>query len=359
MFESRCTQDKWTIEPFERCCTVLYGYPLDSTLFNEEQNGMPIIRVRDINSGFAGTYSTEKIDSIYIVHHGDLLISMDGDFCITRWKHKDALLNQRTCKIVCKSSIVDDYLIHYLQKVLNKIHSSTSSTTVKHLSAKEIDKIMIPVPPLDLQNQFADFVKQVDKSKLVFRKMVSKCNNLVDSRFKEIMTCDIPKTKYKLDDLIKQCTTFEKVEKTDDETYVTLQSKGRGAKKRTISEGKKPVAFTGYRIKTGQFMYSRIDARNGAFAIVPDELNNAVVSKDFPVFNINTDVVNPIFLLNYVTQDVFIDQIRSNSFGATNRQRIKEDTLLGYAVDLPPLAIQNQFADFVKHVDKLKFQQAS
>ena len=158
--------DKWEMKPFTSCCDVLYGFPFNSEMFNENSEGMPLIRIRDINTGFSNTYTTEKVDSIYEVHNGDILVGMDGDFCAKQWTSGTALLNQRTCKMKGKEGTVNDqFMLHYLEPELLQIHRNTASTTVKHLSAKEINKMKMPLPPLDLQEEFSTFVKQVDKSK--------------------------------------------------------------------------------------------------------------------------------------------------------------------------------------------------
>ena len=93
---------------------------------------------------------------------------MDGDFCAKQWTSGTALLNQRTCKMKGIEGIVNDqFMLHYLEPELLQIHRNTASTTVKHLSAKEINKMKMPLPPLDLQEEFSAFVEQVDKSKFV------------------------------------------------------------------------------------------------------------------------------------------------------------------------------------------------
>ena len=159
---------KWETKSFKECCDVLYGFPFNSDLFNEEGNGMPLIRIRDINSGFSGTYTTEEADNQYVIENGNLLVSMDGDFCAKVWNSGTALLNQRTCKMNGKPGMIDDtFLLHYLAPELDEIHRSTSATTVKHLSAKEINKLIVPVPPIEKQKEFAKFAKQVDKSKVI------------------------------------------------------------------------------------------------------------------------------------------------------------------------------------------------
>ena len=48
--------------------------------------------------------------------------------------------------------------------------------------------------------------------------------------------------------------------------------------------------------RSGQFIASRIDARNGAMGLVPESLEGALVTKDFPLFNLNTTRLKPAFL---------------------------------------------------------------
>jgi len=160
----------------------------------------------------------------------------------------------------------------------------------------------------------------------------------------------------RLKEVLNQNDNMEKVENTKIEKFVTVGINGKGARERIIKDGKWPVPFVGYRVKGGQFIYSRIDARNGAFAIIPNSLNNAVVSKDFPIFNIDNNKIRTDILLFSLLEKSFIDKIKNSSFGATNRQRIKEQIFLNYKIYLPPITLQNQFSEIVKQIDKQKFE---
>lgn len=56
----------------------------------------------------------------------------------------------------------------------------------KRVQKPFFDKLTVGLPPIELQNQFATFVQQVDKSKLAFQQLVSRFDELVKSRFIEL-----------------------------------------------------------------------------------------------------------------------------------------------------------------------------
>ena len=117
-------------------CEVQYGYAFDSKLFNDNE-GLPVIRIRDVVRGYSETKTTEKCPDSYIINNGDILIGMDGEFNIARWKGGKALLNQRVCKLIPKY-VNADYVLYYMPIALKAIEEKTPFVTVKHLSAKEI-----------------------------------------------------------------------------------------------------------------------------------------------------------------------------------------------------------------------------
>jgi type I restriction enzyme, S subunit len=156
-----------------------------------------------------------------------------------------------------------------------------------------------------------------------------------------------------LRDLLHQRQEACDVVDPSQETYVTVRLYGRGAVRREIADGKEPVMRSGYRLNAGDLVYSRIDARNGAFAIVPPGLAGAVVSKDFPTFAIRNDRILPSFLIRFLGTEQFYGQLRASSFGTTNRQRINEHVLLSYEIPLPPLSKQEQMVSILDETEDL------
>jgi type I restriction enzyme S subunit len=82
-------------------------------------------------------------------------------------------------------------------------------------------------------------------------------------------------------------------------------------------------------------------------------LDGAVVSKDFPIFGIREDRVHPGYLLHYMRAGQLEAQIRRSSYGATNRQRIAEEVLLGFQIPLPSLPEQLRITEVLDRAETL------
>ena len=142
----------WEIKKLGEVCDVLNGLAFDSKLFTEDTSMMPLIRIRDIKKGYTETYYNGSYSNEYIVRKGDYIIGMDGEFNICEWQGKEALLNQRVCKLSVKSkALLDRFVLWYMPKQLKAIEDETPFVTVKHLSSRKLLEIDIPIPPLDEQ----------------------------------------------------------------------------------------------------------------------------------------------------------------------------------------------------------------
>ena len=123
---------------------------------------------------------------------------------------------------------------------------------------------------------------------------------------------------------------------------VTVRLWGKGVVARGEVSGSDIAASSRLRVRSGQFILSRIDARNGALGVVPPALDGAVVSSDFPAYTLNTERLLPEFLGWLCRTAGFVDQCRAASEGTTNRVRLKEHRFLACMIPLPPLAEQRR-----------------
>ena len=103
-------------------------------------------------------------------------------------------------------------------------------------------------------------------------------------------------------------------------------------------------------VRPQQFILSRIDARNGAFGLVPDSLDGAVVSNDFPAFTLNPSRILPAFLGWMSKTPRFVDLCRAASEGTTNRVRLKENLFMATSIPLPPLPEQRRIVVRIEEI---------
>jgi type I restriction enzyme, S subunit len=95
-------------------------------------------------------------------------------------------------------------------------------------------------------------------------------------------------------------------------------------------------------LRAGQFLLSRIDARNGAIGLVPAELDGAIVTNDFWAFGVDEKIAEPRFLDAYFGTSEFVEACKSASEGTTNRVRLQPDGFLRIEVPCPPLPEQRR-----------------
>lgn len=153
--------DHWERIYLHEVATVQNGFAFISSDFSKEE-GLPLIRIRDIDNNFTVDRFKGKYHPDYLVNNGDILIGMDGDFRAAKWNGGKGLLNQRVCRILPKSIDFDPaFLFICLQPFLDAIHSETSSVTVKHISSRTIEEIPLPFPPLKEQRKIVSKIEEL------------------------------------------------------------------------------------------------------------------------------------------------------------------------------------------------------
>jgi len=123
---------------------------------------------------------------------------------------------------------------------------------------------------------------------------------------------------------------------------VTVRGNNNGVCLRDTEIGKNIGTKKQYLVNRGQFIISKIDARNGALGIIPHDLDGAIVTNDFPTFFVDNSRINSHFLLLITTTKTFIKFAQSCSSGTTNRQRINIEQFLNIKIPLPSLEEQDK-----------------
>ena len=347
-------------------CTIQYGFPFDSTKFSDS-NGMPLIRIRDVVRGYSETYTTEEYKSEYIVHENDLLIGMDGEFNIAKWGKTPALLNQRVCRLAPNDSIDKDYLFYFMPVALKRIEEKTPFVTVKHLSAKELNKIEIPILPLEEQRKIAETLSKVDEL-IAFRdRQLAKLDEMVKARFVETFGDMLlnslgwsEKPLECLADIVSGITKGRKTTETDlqEVPYMAVSNVKNGYIDWTTV---KTILAT--RQETEQYRLLPDDIliteggdpdKVGRGAIIKNPLENSIHQNHIFRVRLDESELLPSFFAEYLQHQKAKRYFLGCAKQTTGIASINMRQLKSLPVLLPPLSLQNEFAAFVERVDQQK-----
>ncbi len=147
--------------------------------------------------------------------------------------------------------------------------------------------------------------------------------------------------------LRKALTPISRSESVDPErTYHILGAHwyAEGLYTKEIAKGSLIRASKVYRIEQGDFVYNRLFAWKGSFAVATEENHGCYVSNEFPAFAINSDLLDPQYLWRYFSRASTWEEALGLSTGGTptSRNRLKEEKLLAMEIPLPPIEEQRR-----------------
>ena len=338
-------------------CEIQYGYAFDSACFTEDNTHLPLVRIRDVKRGYSETFYSGNYPSDYVIDSGSLLVGMDGEFNIARWKGGHALLNQRVCKITAKENVNEEYIRFALSKALKEIENRTAFVTVKHLSAKELNQLEIDIPNYTTQTVVAKVLTQIESIISARQQQLQKLDEFVKARFVELFG-DLKSNPMEWP--VVPFAEFAKIdgnmttdyEKYADYPHIGIDSieKNTGALKgyRTVRED---GVISGKYIFTPQhIIYSKIRPNLNKVALPNFE---GLCSADaYPILPSHSNC-NRVFLAIALRSEYFLEYILQFS-SRTNLPKVNQKEITGFRMPLPPLKLQEQFAAFVEQTDKSK-----
>jgi type I restriction enzyme, S subunit len=354
------------LEKIGNVVNVLSGYAFESSFFNEDRQGVPLVRVRDVNSGFAGVYYSGEYDDTFLLENNDLLVGLDGDFKCISWQGGRALLNQRVCKIIPVSNAVNkDYILHFLPRELEKIHKVTNFTTVKHLSVKTILDIKIPIFSFSDQIKIATVLNKAQA-------LIKLRNESIDL-LNEILKCTFLKM---FGDPVKNDKKFEKGTIRDvvaDVRYGTSKPASVDGKYRYLRMNN--ITMNGYMdysdlksididendkdkyiVKKGDLLFNRTNSKElvGKTGVYYEE--DEMVIAGYLIRVRPNRRANSWYLWGYLNSSHGKKTLHGMSKTIVGMANINAQELQNIKILIPPIKLQNQFAKVIRIAEGLRAQ---
>ena len=336
-------------------CNIQYGYAFDSSNFTEDESFIPLVRIRDVKRGYSETFFNGSYPDEYVLHKGDLLIGMDGEFNIARWQSRDALLNQRVCKITAREGTSEEYLRFALSKALKEIERRTAFVTVKHLSAKELNKLEIDAPPLEEQEHISECLARIEKVIDLKEKELSELDELIKARFVELFGMPVSNTKGWKTSPMNDVAPPVNYEGAFDEKIWLLNldmieaQTGRIIDYLYVTEDE--IGNSTCSFDTSNVLYSKLRPYLNK-VVIPDRCGYA--TSELVPLKPDASKINREYLAYMLRSDEFVNMINEKVAGA-KMPRVSMGDFRKFEVPIPSMDLQESFTVFVKQVDKSKF----
>jgi len=347
-------------------CGIQYGCPFDASLFSTSPSeGMPLIRIRDVKGGQTETYYSGEYSPEFIIRKGDYLIGMDGEFNVAPWQSEDALLNQRVCKIYTKSQdVVIRYVYRFLQKELKKIEDETPFVTVKHLSAKRLNQVYLPVPPIAEQEKIVaelDCLSGIIEKK---KQQLKELDNLAQSIFYEMFGDPMENDMgWKTINIENICSSIVRgpfgsalkkeffVEQAPT-TYKVYEQKHAIQKSADIGtyfiDAERFQTLKRFEVVPGDVIMS-CSGTIGEFFVIPEGAERGIINQALLKYTLNDSIDLTYFL--YVMEWVK-ENFDKKGTGLQNIGSV--GTIKKTKISFPPLALQQDFASKIEVIEKQK-----
>jgi len=163
-------------------CDVVYGFAFKANKFNEVSNGLPVIRIGDIDKEKTDKFFNGKYDKKYIINRGDILLGLSGSFKANRWQGKKALLNQRVATLRnFGDKTAERFVFYQLPKLLKNLERSITQLSVKNILTKHLDSLKILYPPLEIQKQIVERLDKIAEAQKLNDGLIQKAEELFQS----------------------------------------------------------------------------------------------------------------------------------------------------------------------------------
>lgn len=146
-----------------------------------------------------------------------------------------------------------------------------------------------------------------------------------------------------LGEVLQPASAAVSVEPEGEYPIAGIYSFGRGLIRRPTIRGSETSYATLSRLRAGQLTMSKLNAWEGALAVVPKEFEGSYVSPEYPVFDIDDDKADPAYIAHLVTWPGLWDRLTPRG-SMVRRKRTNPSTLLATTAPLPDRDEQRRIA---------------
>lgn len=343
----------------EEFAEINMGQSPVSSSYNENEDGLPFFQGKadfgKINPKAKvwcnkPTKIAEKDDILMSVRApvGDLNIAT-AKCCIGR-----GLAGIRAKKDKCYFK----YLFYFLRSKYNELNQMSTGSTFKAISKNNILNIEGNIPEIKEQKIIVSKLDKFQDLIIKTEEQIELLDDLIKSQFVEMFgDLEINNKKWKIVNILEVASIDTNMTK-DFEKYAELPhigieniEKNTGKLINYISVAKSNLTSGKYIFDERHIIYSKI--RPNLNKVATPDFKGLCSADSYPI--LTNEKCKKEYLVFVLRSDYFLNYILSYS-SRTNIPKVNKEQLSGFDFPLPPIDLQNQFADIVKQIDKQKFE---
>ena len=331
------------------------------------QGNIPWVKIKDINSKHISKveeHITElglQFSSAKLFSRGTILYTIFATIGEVAILDIDAATNQAIAGLHLKSEkVLKDYLYFFLLSIKNRVKNDSRGVAQNNINLTYLKNIEVPIVENSIQQEICNNLTKINQIITQRNQQLVELSNLVKSRFNEMFE-EYPDSVF-LDTYIKELRAGKSLAGEENNKNKVLKTGAVSYDYFNSSEVKNlPIDYIPldeHKVEIGDVIISRMNTSElvGAAGYVWAINNDNIYLPDRLWKVILNDRVNPVFLWKLITNEktkLKIKRIASGTSGSM--KNISKSQFLQIRVPLPPLSLQNEFADFVAQVDKSQF----
>ncbi|KFI87212.1 restriction modification system DNA specificity domain-containing protein [Bifidobacterium reuteri DSM 23975] len=348
-------------------CHIVSGTTPNSTKPEYWDGGLPWVTPAEISNDSHIITDTQRTlteagvlsKKLPLLPKGTVLLSSRAPIGKVAIAGRDMYCNQGFKNLICSDAIFNEYLYCFLKSQNKRLQHMGHGATFKELSKKTLSDMMIPVPSLDVQHEIVSTLEAASRLTDVAKQMLDKADELIQSRFVE-MFGDIQE-RTTVSHYVKSFSSGKSL--ASKERCINLVLKTSAVASNTFDETQiKYLPFDyvpnpDHEIKHGDVIINRKNTVQlvGSTGYVWQYPKNMYLSDLLWKANLDETTCNPIFLWQLLVNRSVHRRISAMATGANSSMaNITKPNLMQLPVVLVPLALQNEFAEFVTQVESLK-----
>jgi type I restriction enzyme S subunit len=317
------------------------------------------------NPRFLTQSDYEKENKRTNIQKGDLLMSIVGTIgrvAVVDNKTKNICLQRSVAVIKPNDKLVNSrFLMYELQGKRHMLEKLAHGVAQKGIYLRQVESLPVDLPSMEIQLKIVTKLDNIARIIMLRNWQLNKLDELVKSRFVELFEDpNIPKVR------LGECCIINPKKSSDNRlsnndlmvSFVSMSDVSENGQVVTRHHKQYKSVKSGFTyFAENDVLFAKITPcmENGKGGIAKGLLNGiGFGSTEFHVLRPISGVTNSYWLYELTSFPQFRKAAEVNMTGSAGQRRVPASFLANYRVSLPPIGLQNQFADFVQQLDKSK-----